>query len=38
MSRDWLLVWAEALAARVPDGAKIAVPHGAWPCVFPDAA
>ena len=26
-SSDWLAASAEALAARVPDGAKIAVPH-----------
>ncbi len=27
MSQDWLLGSADALAARLPDGAKIAVPH-----------
>lgn len=27
MSQDWLVGSADALAARVPDGAKIAVPH-----------
>lgn len=29
MSRDWLLGSADELAARVPDGAKIAIPHDA---------
>ena len=27
MSQEWLASSAEALAARIPDGAKIAVPH-----------
>jgi glutaconate CoA-transferase subunit A len=27
MSQDWLLGSADALAAQLPDGAKIAVPH-----------
>src|SRR5579862_5458122 len=27
MSQDWLLSSADELAARVPNGAKIAVPH-----------
>lgn len=27
MSQDWLTASPDALAARVPDGAKIAVPH-----------
>jgi glutaconate CoA-transferase subunit A len=27
MSQDWLLASADALAAQLPDGAKIAVPH-----------
>lgn len=27
MSQDWLLGSAEDLAARIPDGAQIAVPH-----------